>query len=148
MSAPVGSIGHDDPRLLTGLGPKAAWLDDAGVQARLGAILFYQEASWQPASIPANTGQIVQIDNPLFGATLLADIGHAGDPVTRILADAARGQEHYLAFAAAIPEWCENRIYQLSSGPRVKSPGCREIGGSADAGSSHWWRHSGGSRQE
>lgn len=57
---------------------------------------------------------MVQVDNPLFGATLLAAVGQAGDAVTRILADAARRQDDYLALAAAIPEWCELRIYQLS----------------------------------
>ena len=103
-SAPVGRIGHNDGRLLAALGTSASWLDDADVQARLGAILFYQTALRQPASIPTQAGQVVKIDNPLFGATLLADIDQVGDAVTRIL-------------AAAIPEWCEFRIYQLSSAP-------------------------------
>lgn len=116
-SAPVGRIGHSDGRLLAALGTSASWLDDADVQARLGAILFYQTALRQPASIPAKTSRMVKIDNALFGATLLADIDHAGDAVTRILADAARRQDDYLALAAAIPEWCEFRIYQLSSAP-------------------------------
>ena len=117
VSAPVGRIGHDDGRLLAALGASASWLDDADVQARLGAILFYQTALRQPASIPAKTGRMVKMANPLFGATLLADIDQAGDAVTRILADAARRQDDYLALAAAIPEWCEFRIYQLSSAP-------------------------------
>lgn len=73
VSAPVGRIGHDDGRLLAALGASASWLDDADVQARLGAILFYQIASRQPASIAASMGRMVKIDNPLFGATLLAD---------------------------------------------------------------------------
>ncbi len=73
-SAPVGRIGHDDARLVAVLGTHASWLGDAGVQARLGAILFYQTAMRQPASIPTKTGRMVKIDNPLFGATLLADI--------------------------------------------------------------------------
>lgn len=60
---------------------------------------------------------MVKIDNPLFGATLLADTDQAGDAITRILADVARRQDDYLAHAAAIPEWCEFRIYQLSSAP-------------------------------
>lgn len=116
-SAPVGRIGHNDRRLLAALGTSASWLNDADVQARLGAILFYQTALRQPASIPTQAGQVVKIDNPLFGATLLADIDQEGDAVTRILADAARLQVDYLALAAAIPEWCEFRIYQLSSAP-------------------------------
>ena len=117
MPAPVGRIGHDDARIISSLGESAIWLHDAAVQVRLAAILAYQKALRQPVRIPARTGRPVDIANPLFGATLAADIEQAGDVVTRILADAARRQDDYLALAAAIPEWCEFRIYQLSSAP-------------------------------
>lgn len=117
VPAPMGRIGHDDSRLLSSLGASAGWLEDAAVQARLAAILLYQAALRQPTRIAGPNGRSVEIANPLFGAALLADAQQAGDAVARILADAARRQDNYLALAAAIPEWCEFRIYQLSSAP-------------------------------
>lgn len=113
----MGRIGHDDARLVSSLGANAAWLADTSVQTRLAAIVVFQRASRHPVRILARTGRPVEITNPLFGATLVADTEGAGDAVTRILADAARRQDNYLALAAAIPEWCEFRIYQLSSAP-------------------------------
>ncbi|MGK2909125.1 MAG: hypothetical protein ACSLE1_04900 [Sphingobium sp.] len=115
LPAPVGAIGRDDPVVLSALGQNRWWLDEPAVQARLHAILFYQQASERSVRIPGRTGRDIEIDNPLFGATLLADVQQAGDAVTGILADAARKQDNYLDRVSQIPEWCEHRIYVLSS---------------------------------
>lgn len=110
-----GSIGKEDFRLVDALGIHAGWLDDTDVQDRLRAVLLYQTASIRPTQIPAPKGRPVVISNPLFRAVLLADIEKEGERVTCILADAARGQDDYLTLRGEIPEWCELRIYQLSS---------------------------------
>ncbi|WP_281821400.1 hypothetical protein [Sphingobium sp. BS19] len=115
LPAPVGTIGRDDPVVLSALGQNMWWLDEPAVQARLHAILLYQQASERSVRIPDRTGRDIEVDNPLFGATLLADVQQADDAVKRILADEARKQDNFLVLVSQLPEWCEHRIYVLSS---------------------------------
>lgn len=113
--APTGMLGSNDTSLVTALGVAASWLSDPDVQDRLSAIFYYQKAARCATTLAVRSGKAVVIRNPLIGAALAADADGASSAVTMLLADAARAQHGFLEFRRGIPEWCDKRIFELSS---------------------------------